>query len=155
MPTLKDVKARIATVLGGVAGIGAVFARMRPVNTEAVEQSQFVVDGVLNCCFIQRASAELETKGDTPPLGAQWDTIAVHAFYAVQDASSSEDNFDALVNAMLWAIFRDSAFPNYFAQTVKRSRAPKIKTVDFRHFGVRSALCHHAEITIQVMTQTT
>jgi hypothetical protein len=45
---LKDVKARIATVLQGVPGIGKVYARMRPVNVEAVELAQFVADGVLN-----------------------------------------------------------------------------------------------------------
>ena len=152
---LTDVKARIAAVLEGVAGIGKVWPRMRPMNTEAVEQSQFVSNGVLNCCFIQRGSAELETHGDMPPMGVQWDTISIHAFYAVEDAKASEDAFDALVDAMLFAIFNDAMYPNYFAKTVKASRAPRIKTIDFRHFGVRGALCHHAEITIQVMTQTT
>ena len=149
---LKDVKARIATVMESVAGIGKVYPRMRPVNLESVEQTQFVANGVLNVCFIQRAMAELETKGEMPPLSAQWDTIAVHAFYAVNDAALSEDAFDALVDAMLWALWNDAMYPGYLNGTVKRARAPKIKTVDFRHFGVRGALCHHAEITIQLMT---
>lgn len=152
---LKDIKARIATVLGGVEGIGQVYARMRPVNVEAVEQSQFVVDGVLNVCFITRSVAELETRGDRPPLGAEWDTLSVHVFYAVNDANASEDAFDALTTAMLWAIFNDAKFPSFFNMTAAQTRAPKIKTVDFRHWGVRAALVHHAEITIQVMTQTT
>lgn len=151
---LKDVKARVATVLGGVAGIGKVYTRMRPVNVEAAELAQFVADGVLNCCFITRPAFELEGRGDMPPKAVQWDTISIHAFYAVQDASASEDAFDALVDAMVWAIFQDSIFPGYFAGTAKRTRLPKLKTADFRHFGVEQALCHHAEITIQVMTQT-
>jgi hypothetical protein len=155
MATLKDVKARIATVLQTVPGIGRVYARMRPVNLQSVEISDFVADGVLNCCFVQRGSADFEGKGgDTPPLVSQWDVISVHAFYAVQDSSSSEDIFDLLVDQMLWAILTDSVYPKFLAQTVKRSRVPKLKTVDFRRFGPSAVLCHHAEITIQVMTQT-
>ncbi len=152
---LTDIKARIATVLQAVEGIGKVYPRMRPVNVEAVEQAQFVANGVLNCCFISRSSADMESKGDMPSLSAEWDAISVHAFYAVQDASASEDTFDALTTAMLWAIHKDSEFPGYFNGTALRTRTPKIKTIDFRHFGVRAVLCHHAEITIQVMTQTT
>jgi hypothetical protein len=146
------VKARIATVLATVAGIGKVYARMRPVNVETVELAQFVSKGVLNVSFITRGSAELETKGDTPPIAFQWDTISTHLFFAVQDSSASEDSFDLLVDKMLWAIFNDSKWPGFFAGTVQRVRAPKLKSTDFRHFGVEQILCHHAEITIQVLT---
>ncbi len=154
MQTVKDVKERIATVLGTVLGHGAIFTRMRPVNTEAVEQAQFVVDGVLNCCFIQRSGIDLQSFGDMPSLTTQWDSISVHQFYAVNDEGASEDTFDALITAMLWAIHDDSEFPGYFNHTAKRTGTPKVKSIDFRHFGVRGALCHHAEITIQVMTRT-
>lgn len=149
---LKDIKARMATVLAAVVGAGKVYTRTRPVNVESIELSQFVQNNVLNCCFISRPMAEIESKGDMPGHAAQWDTISVHQFYAVQDASASEDAFDALVDLMLWAIYNDSQFPSYFNHTAKRTRTPKIKSADFRHFGVEQTLCHHAEITIQVMT---
>jgi hypothetical protein len=150
---LTDIKARISAVLAGVAGIGTVFTRMRPVNIESVELAQFVSNGVLNCCFISRSAVELESHGDMPSMTSEWDAISVHEFFAVQDSSASEDKFDTLVTAMLWAIHNDSEFPGYFNHTAKMTRTPRVKAIDFRHFGVEQTLCHHAEITIQVMTQ--
>jgi hypothetical protein len=119
-----------------------------------MEQSQFVQNGVLNCAFVTRGTAEWETRGDMPWHGAQWDTVSVHMFYAVNDGNDSEDAFEALANATLLALFQDANYPGFFNGTAKRTRPPRLKAEDFRHFGTRQVLCHHAEITVQVMTQT-
>jgi hypothetical protein len=151
--SLTDIKARIATVLGGVDGIGQVYPRMRLVNVEAVQVSDFIVNGVLNTWFVSRSAAELEEVGDIDHISSQWDAISIHGFYTAKDSDASETAFDELADAVLAAVHEDSNYPSRFAGTAKQARAPKIKVIDYRHFGVTKVLCHHTEITIQVLSR--
>jgi hypothetical protein len=151
--SLTDIKARIAVVMQGVSGIGNVYSHTRLVNVESVQASDFVANGVLNTWWIVRSTAELEEVGDIDHISSQWDLISIHGFYAVKDSADSEDSFDLLADAVLAAVHADSNYPSRFAGTIKQARAPKIKVLDYRHFGVSKVLCHHTEITIQVVSR--
>ena len=151
--SLTDIKARIVTVLQGVSGIGQVYPRTRLVNIEAVQISDFVANGVLNTWFVSRSASDIEEIGSIHHIAPQWDTISVHGFYAAKDSDESETAFDELADAALKGVHDDSNYPSLFAGTIRVAEAPKIRTIDYRHFGVSKVLCHHTEITIRVMSR--
>jgi hypothetical protein len=148
--SLQDIKARIAAVISGVNGIGKVYDRMRVIKDEKTEQSDLISNGKMNCWFVTRESKDLEDMNQNQSMSDQYDMIVVHGFYGVDDANDTEQTMDTLTEAVLVAINADRRPPSKLNGKVVTARPPKLRLQDYRNFGPRQVLCHHAEISITV-----
>jgi hypothetical protein len=151
--SIATIKARLKTVLEGVAGIGLVYDTLRFLREEK-DLPLLVKDNVLNAWFVGRDAIALNDETVNQMYTEQLDQITLHGFYAVKD-EVSEPIFDALVDAVLAAMNTDRRPANsggtYLSSTIERSDPPRVVELDYRHFGPTQALCHHVKIVLPVV----
>jgi len=149
---LPEIKARVKVQLEAVAGIGYVYSRMLSLTEVHQETTQLVKDGVLNVWMITREGARL-TDEDINQARQTWgDSLVVHGFRAVKssDGADSEQEFDALVEAVMVKLNDDRQPASKLGGTIASGEAPQLRTEDYRMFGPSQALCHHCEIVMRV-----
>lgn len=148
---LADIKAVMATILGGVAGIGVVFTYQPLVRDEVTLKTLLDKNNVVNAWTISRES--LKSAEQTVSGRADYHQMCIRGFYALQTsdpANLSEPVFEGLVEGVRTAFNSNRYLKD--AQGVKHSTdgsVPiQIKTQGFAM--VVGVLCHYVELTLPV-----
>lgn len=157
---LKDLKARLKTVLEGVSGVKNVHDHAVYAKDAEQEKALLIGDaGRLHCWTVSRESAAQPDQVINESLQAKTTQILVQGFYAVAEADKSEEAFEALVDAVIQALNNDrkpaNAGGTKLAATVADAAAPALRLQDFRQFGPSGTLCHHCEIVLAVTEDVT
>jgi hypothetical protein len=148
---LADIKARIQAQLQAIAGMGNVYTRLRNLSVEK-DQALLIKGGTLHVWMIDRVASRLVDESVNQNFTEQSDMIGITGYLGVNDAASSSDTFEALVDAVLQAINNDRRPPSHLGGTVQTAQPPQLKVKDHHMYGVGGqVLCHHAEITMQVV----
>jgi hypothetical protein len=149
---LRDVKARIATVLKGVAGIGQVYTYRRMLSAEK-DRELLVASGRLHVWFVSRENTQLTDLGVNEGLVQQQDSMLIEGFMGVKDDDDTEEIFDGLVDSVLQAVNADRRPPNSggtsLGGTIEVCSTPSVRKMEFATYGQSAALCHHVEITMK------
>jgi hypothetical protein len=151
--TLKQVKARIQTIVQAADPNAKVYTRRRNLKDEA-DIPQFIgSDGRLHFWHIFRENVTLTDQVINQNFVQQDDALVIEGFIAVVDADDTEEIFDAIVDAVLQGVNADRrAAPGgtKLNGLVNTASTPKMRKMDFAQYGINPALCHHAEIAMTV-----
>jgi hypothetical protein len=144
---LSDLRARLATVMAGVAGIGQVHDYFRRAQHEAEIQALFQSSGRLHVWFV--------TLGDDTPYTERRKggvcseatvRYALHGYFALEDADASEKEFEVVLQAVLTALRSD---PYLGLSDVVIEAAPPAVSV-LGHAKFADVLCHYARVDMSI-----
>lgn len=151
---LTDIKARIATVLKGVTGIGQVYTYRRNLNAEK-DQKLLVRGGRIHVWFVFRDMTTLTDLDVNQGLVQQQDTLVMEGFMGVSDADDTEELFDGIVDSVLQAVNSDRKPTNsggtLLNGLVSNAMTPSVRKFEFATYGQSAVLCHHVEIAMKVV----
>jgi len=140
---LEDNIQAIQTILAGVAGVANVYGTVR--NWQSDKQfrdgARTALGGV-QFWFLTREATEAEDLG--PRLTVRKHTIALHGYAGVNDAASSEQSFQGLIESVVAALGSDRKL----GQSARHSGPAQVRAVDYRILN--GVLCHHAELALLV-----
>ncbi|HWO88414.1 MAG TPA: hypothetical protein VNL98_04610 [Gemmatimonadales bacterium] len=140
---LAENMAAIQAILSGVAGVENVYGTVRNWQTEKqFRDGARTASGGVQFWFLTREATAAEDLG--PRLTARRHTIALHGYAGVNDAASSEQSFQELIERVAGALNADRKL----AQTARHCGPPQVRAVDYR--VLNGVLCHHAEIVLAV-----
>ena len=140
---LTDNIQAIQTILAGVAGVANVYGTVR--NWQSDKQFRDgarTASGGVQFWFLTREATEAEDLG--PRLTVRKHTIALHGYAGVNDAASSEQSFQGLIESVVAALGSDRKL----GQSARHSGPAEVRAVDYRILN--GVLCHHAELALLV-----
>ena len=140
---LTDNIQAIQTILAGVAGVANVYGTVR--NWQSDKQFRDgarTASGGVQFWFLTREATEAEDLG--PRLTVRKHTIALHGYAGVNDAASSEQSFQGLIESVVAALGSDRKL----GQSARHSGPAQVRAVDYRILN--GVLCHHAELALVV-----
>ena len=140
---LTDNIQAIQTILAGVAGVANVYGTVR--NWQSDKQFRDgarTASGGVQFWFLTREATEAEDLG--PRLTVRKHTIALHGYAGVNDAASSEQSFQGLIESVVAALGSDRKL----GQSARHSGPAQVRAVDYRILN--GVLCHHAELALLV-----
>jgi hypothetical protein len=136
------IRAKVAAV----AGIGAVYGYMRLVTTETDIASDMVTSGRLHYWCVVPSQDNPYSQQRHPSVHRSYTyRYDVHGFYALDGAGLSQQAFTDIVLAVIAAFEQDGC---NLDNTVVNAGPAQWKTSDERMFV--DALCHHAQLSIEV-----
>ena len=142
MPLTNHIAA-IQTILSGVSGVANVYDTVRNWQTEKqFRDAARTASGAIQFWFLTREATAAEDLG--PKFTARRHTIALHGYYGVNDAASSETAFQALVESVVAALGANRKLNS----TARHSGPVQVRAMDFRVLS--NVLCHHAELVLEV-----
>jgi hypothetical protein len=140
---LADNITAIRTILEAVTGVENVYGTVR--NWQSDKQFRDGArtgSGGIQFWFLTREATAAEDLG--PRLTTRKHTIALHGYAGVNDASASEQSFQALIENVVEALGADRKL----GATARHSGPAEVRAVDFRI--INGVLCHHAEVALMV-----
>jgi hypothetical protein len=150
---LKDIKARIQTVMQATDAVANVYTFRRNLSAETDQALLVGRDGRMHFWFIYREMTALTDLVINQKFTQQDDTLVIEGYYAVKDADDSEEAFDLIVDQVLQAINNDRrAAPGgtKLNGLVQTAEMPALRKMDFHMYGPSQVLCHHVEIVMKV-----
>jgi hypothetical protein len=151
---LKDIKARLQTVIQNADPNALVWPRLRNLNAESQADQLIGKDGILHVWFISRETSVLTDLAINQNFTEQEDGLVAEGFFAVSDASDSDGTFEQNADAVLKAISDDRrAAPGgtKLNGTVLSAKPPTRRKTDHVMYGPSQVLCHHTEIALSVI----
>jgi len=148
------IKAQIAIILQGVSGIGVIHTRRRYSRSRAVFKKLMTSGGIVNGCMVYRVATPAQ-RFEMPNI-SRYHTFKMIFLREVDDAASSEDTFQALLDAVF------NAFKSNYSinGTVLNSDPIDVDDVDTDLIesetdGVPGTLVHRGELSLRAEERVT